>query len=186
MIRALQLRRQRAIGSDEFEPAVDTGHGAHGHEAAASGLRQAIDQRRAFAVGFAQRIAGRAVEDEHLRAFGGAGLDGAAVETDVVGVRDLLAELGDASVDRQAARANPFFDRAARTQTPLGEVFLEPLGLAGRRRTRTSHELFLAFRFRRTAAPPRGRRRNRRARRVLRRRRRRPRMHRGRDRLHLR
>ena len=64
---------------------------------------------------------------------------GAAVETDVVGVRDLLAELGDAPVDRQTARANPFFDRAARPQAPLGEIFLEPLGLAGRRRTRTSH-----------------------------------------------
>ena len=69
-------------------------------------------------------------------------LDGTAVETDVVSLRDLLTELGDAPVDRQTARAKPFFDRAARTQTPLGEIFLEPLGLAGRRRTGTSHELF--------------------------------------------
>ena len=118
------------------------GIGTHGHEAAAGGLRQSIDQRRAFAVGLAQRIAGRAIEDEHLRGVGGASLDGAAVEADVIGVRDLLPELGDAAVDGQAARANPFFDGAPRAQAPLGEVLLEPLGLAGRRRTRTSHELF--------------------------------------------
>ena len=69
VIRALQLRGQRAVGSDEFEPAVDARHGAHGDEAPARGLRQPIDQRRAFAVGLAQRIAGRAVEHEHLRSL---------------------------------------------------------------------------------------------------------------------
>ena len=48
VIRALQFRGQRAIGGHELEPAVDARHGAHGDEAAAGGLRQAFDQRRAF------------------------------------------------------------------------------------------------------------------------------------------
>ena len=59
---------------------------------------------------------------------GGARADGTAVEPDVVVLRDLHAEFGDAAIHRQSLRANPFFDRAARTQTALREVFLEPLG----------------------------------------------------------
>ena len=142
VVGALQLRGQRAVGGDELEPAIDARHRAHGHETAACGLRQPIDQRRAFAVGFAQRIAGRAVEHEQLGALGGAHLDDAAVEADVIGMRDLLTELGDPAVDGDAPGADPFFDGTARTQATLGEIFLEPLGDAGRRRTRTRHELF--------------------------------------------
>ena len=70
-------------------------------------------------------------------------------------------ELGDAAVDGHAPGANPFLDRTARAQATLGEIFLEPLGGAGRRRTRTRHELSCRLRSRRTAAPPRGPRRNR-------------------------
>ena len=32
---------------------------------------------------------------------------------DVIGMRDLLAELGDAAIDGQAPGADPFFDRTA-------------------------------------------------------------------------
>ena len=72
----------------------------------------------AFAVGFAQRIAGRTVEDENLRARGGARLDGAAVEPDVIGVRDLLPELGDAAVDGQPAARESILRRARREPRP--------------------------------------------------------------------
>ena len=59
-------------------------------------------------------------------------------------MRDLLAELGDAAVDRQAPGADPLSSTARREPRPaLGEDISEPLGDAGRRRTRACHELCL-------------------------------------------
>jgi hypothetical protein len=57
-------------------------------------------------------------------------------------MRNFLAEFGDAAIDGQATGTNPFFDRAPRPQAPLGEIFLEPLGSAGRRCSRACHGYF--------------------------------------------
>ena len=66
-------------------------------------------------------------------------LDRASVEADVIGRGDFLAELGDAPVDGEPLRADPFLHAAARCEAALREIFLQPLGDAGGRRTRAWH-----------------------------------------------
>ena len=80
---------------------------------------------------FAQRIAGRAIEDEYLCGFGGARLDGRPSSRMSSACDDLLSELGDAPVDRQTLRADPFFDRRGATPDRAGR---DISGAARRRR----------------------------------------------------
>src|SRR4029079_11119848 len=96
--------------------------------------------RGALGGGFAQRVAGRTVEDEHLCGGGGTHLDGTAVEADVIGGGDLLPQLRDPALDGKPLGADPFFHATPRRQAALREVFLQPLGDAGRRRPRPDHQ----------------------------------------------
>ncbi len=106
-------------------------------KSAARRLGKTLDQRGASAVRVArearairglQWITGRAVEHEGLRARRGMRANLAAVEPDVVLLRHLEAELGDAAIDGDALRADPLFDGTARAQPALREIFLQPLG----------------------------------------------------------
>ena len=87
-----------------------------------------IDHRRSV-LGIATRrdLAERFVVEQHLdRVAGAAEVEQLSVEADAIGRRGAVAELRGPVVDRDATRANPFFDAAAGAVSRAGKQLLQP------------------------------------------------------------
>src|SRR5471030_3192676 len=89
--------------------------------------RQAVEHRwTAIRVVIADDFAGRLVVDQHARRLlADAALDQLAVDADVVGRQDALADVGRLAIHRHAAGDDQFFHVAARAETGFGQHLVQ-------------------------------------------------------------